>query len=259
MEPPRISFIVGAIVMAFCLCGCSSPSKTSAQAEGVAALENVILQAHQVQERLIRENQELRAQVGERQSEVERLKENAATLTNRITALKAEQEQKNAVITTLTNWFELSNAIAEHRAEIVSTLQSEWEPRKQNLFASAGGKGEVQELQVEDVFFYRGFVVIPMLFFWTFDDGSGAVGRATVALDPAREFHIASCEMVDQLALSREDLMALQNGSPVEQKSAALTKNAGAWSLNISEDTKNRLWQGGIAIGVAAITKLLSQ
>ena len=146
----------------------------------------------------------------------------------------------------------------ENRDEITKELQPKWQEIKLQLFQLGGGKGELREFDIEEIAFYRGLIVIPTLYFTTFSDGTGAVGRLVVNVDPAKQFEVVSCFMDDQAkAFTREQVQQLVGASQASGERPELPKPQKAFKVEISPETKNALINGGIMVGVGILSRML--
>lgn len=171
---------------------------------------------------------------------------------------KLKEQSYTNQLSSFLQFFNLQSAIIEKRQIFIAHFTKEWTPVRETLYKAAGGFGKLTEFEIEDVYCYRGYVVVNTLNAWQNDDGSGGIARGAIALDPDKDFEISSCEIVDKMLISREQLAAMSNGQQMEaQAAASLPHRPEAATFTMSEDTKNKLWQVGATVASALFLRLL--
>lgn len=197
------------------------------------------------------------------QVENKKLLEECQKLTQKCEALKRQHEELQGALQTATNWLHVNDLLMAHKEDVVKSFKNEYEPRKEALFAAMGGRGNLKEFDVDDVCFFGGYVIVSTAFFWVNPNGSGGVGRGSIALDPDKQFEISDCSLNGQVALSAQEIASLLNGTPAqfEQKAAEVERSPepSEQGFKMSSETKNLLLQGGIAVVSQVMLKLLSK
>ena len=183
--------------------------------------------------------------------EIERLRAENASLTQ----AQKTTATNDQLCARLLYCLQVNDYLVENHEVVVKHFNSEYASKREVLFSAAGGNGKLLDFQVDDVFFYKGFVIVSSLLLWQNPDGSGAVGRCALSLDPEKNFDAYGCEMTGQAPLSRQDLTALlQSGnapSPqqLEQVATQVPSQPTATSKPmLSEDTKKKLINAGIGV-----------
>jgi hypothetical protein len=154
----------------------------------------------------------------------------------------------------------LNDRLIENKSDLVDGLQKEWEPNKYKFFKAMVGKGELKEFKVEDTCLYHGYVAVAVLFLWSGDEGWGGLGRGFVMMDPDKEFSITDATMAGTIAIPAEEYASLlQSSSPqLEERVAKIEPyRIAAEGSAISEQTKQKLIDAGIAVGTAVGTHFL--
>lgn len=257
------SLALPVLLSLFAFMGCSTvdlPPQAS-PAELQQQLETITGKA--VYEESMRKSYEA-AYTGQK-SEVERLRvENES--------LKQSQKTNAANNQACNQWLQylrLNDSLLENHDALVKDFNAQYSTNRQVLFSAAGGTGKLLDFAVDDVFFYKGFVVVSSLCLWENQDGSGGLGRCALSLDPDKNFDALGCEMTGQVALSRQDLTSLlQDGTATGASSERLehaaaqvpTQPSSANKPLLSEGTKDKLIDAGIGVVSAwLLNKLLNQ
>jgi hypothetical protein len=166
--------------------------------------------------------------------------------------------KKDDRIAMLTHWLELNDEVVEKKQELIQGFQKQFEPYKATLFQAAGGKGEVADFRVDDVFFYKGYLAVQVRYFWKNEDRSGGFGVGYISIDPDKDFDIAGCSIARQVMISADEVAALEGGNrqPVQQVETQSAPKSSDFSM--SDDTKQFLIKAGIGVGAALIQSWLS-
>lgn len=255
---PKLIFVSLTLALLISPSTAGPSSKTTKATPREKELENTIVLANQVQERLITENRRLSNDVVAVRMEAASLKQQVGTLTNMNKALEAELATNQVIIKSLTNALHYHEWVLENRAEIIEVLQKEWEPKKEAFFTTAGGKGHLKGFEVEDAFFYKGHVIIPTLFLSVFEDGSGMLARAAVHMDPDKKFEVVRCAIESSKRYAKEELAGVE-GASIEQRASEVPKSATSNWFNMSDDTKSKVTTTGITLLGAAAMKLFDK
>ena len=196
-------------------------------------------------------------------SEVERLRaENEA--------LKKTQTKNAADEQACKQWVEylrINDYLLEHHDEVVKHFNAQYSDKREALFSAAGAKGKLLGFEVDDVFFYRGYVVISSVLLWENPDGAGGLGRCAVSLDPDKNLDAVGCEMTGQKSMSRQELASLLQGGNAAEPSSAQLGQAGAQISAppasatkpfFSDATKDKLIGAGITLGSAWLLRVIN-
>ena len=157
----------------------------------------------------------------------------------------------------LANFLRISDYLWENKATVVKRFHSEWSPKRESLFSAAGGKGQLLEFEVDDVFFYKGYVVVSSLFLWRAPDGSGGVGRCALSLDPDKNFEAYACEMTGENRLSQAEFANLLGNGQASSQRLEQAAPASASQPFFSERTKEKITDATIGVTAAAISAWL--
>ena len=233
------------------LVGCStpdsqrSPSIRDLQRQREAATDTAVY------EEGLRKGYE--AIAGAQKSELERLRaENESLKQSQKTNAVNEQECNRWV-----QHLRLHDTLLENHDAVVKDFNAHFSTNRQELFSAAGGTGKLLDFEVDDVFFYKGVVVVSSLCLWENQDGSGGLGRCALSLDPDKNFDAYGCEMTGQRALSRQDLISLRQDGNAAGASSERLEHAAAQVPNqpspttkplMSEATKEKLVTAGIGV-----------
>jgi hypothetical protein len=198
-------------------------------------------------------------------SEVERLRvENEALKQFQRTNTVNEQSLER-----LLGYLRINDYLVENHEEIVKHFNSQYSEKREALFSATGTKGKVRGFEVDDVFFYKGLVIVSSVFLWENTDASGGVGRCTLSLDPDKNLDAVGCSMNGQTALTSQELASvLQDGNNAGLSSAQLEHAAAQVPVQtsssikplLSEGTKDKLIDAGIGVVSAwLLNRLLNQ
>jgi hypothetical protein len=249
MKPLATLNIVLLSVLAFFGCSTADLPRQSSIAELQRQREAAADKA--VYEESMRKSYE--AAYTSQKSEVERLRVE-------IESLKQSQKTNATNNQACNQWLQylrINDALLENHDAVVKDFNAQYSTNRQVLFSAAGGTGKLLDFAVDDVFFYKGVVVVSSLFLWENQDGSGGLGRCALSMDPNKNFDALGCEMRGQIALSRQDLTALLqdgNGAGVSSErlehAAAQVPNqpSSASKPLVSEATKEKLISAGIGV-----------
>ena len=185
-------------------------------------------------------------------SEIERLHaENATLMQSQKTSATNDQ-----ICARLLYYLQVNDYLLENHETVVKHFNSEYTTKRDVLFSAAGGTGKLLDFEVDDVFLYKGVVVVSSLCLWQNTDGSGGVGRCALSLDPDKDFDAVRCEMTGRAPLSRQDLASLFQGngtapSPQQLEQVATqvpVQPSSSTKPLLSEATKDKLISAGIGV-----------
>lgn len=175
--------------------------------------------------------------------------------------LQAENEKQLALLTKEVTHLKINDKLIEQQQTIVQGFQEACEPQKDAVFAAMGGQGRLKVFEVDEAFFYDHHVMISVRLLWLNPDGSGGLGRGLLALDPDKDLEPTGAFMTDRVPVSPQELAQLGNvpGPKLQEEVARLEKRPEkSEGFKMSDDTKNVIIQGGIAVAIGVLSKLLS-
>lgn len=206
-----------------------------------------------------------------REQFVDAIKAENIKLHKEVDQLKAENAVLNkakvneAALKSLADHLQINDNIVERKQVIIQDFQKNWEKQKDALFSAMGGTGQLDEFQVEDVFFYKSAIQVTMLFLWSNTDGSGGVSRGCITLNPDKNDEMTDCSMLGQVLISAQEYAALNQGNAgqIQQQATQIDRHTESPSSFLSEKTKQKLIDGGIDLGIAAagayLVKLINE
>lgn len=232
------------------ICGCSTqsyptqPSSTELRQQRDAATDRAVY------EEGMRKGYE--TLLAGQKAELERLRAE-------IESLKQVQKTNTADLKTCNQYLQylrINDYLQENQQDVVRHFNAEYAPKREVLFTAAGGSGKLLDFQVDEVFFYKGYVIVSSLVLWQNADGSGGVGRWALSLDPDKNFDAYGCEMTGRAELSRQDLASfLQNNgtTPSAQQLENIATQVPSQPSNtekplLSDATKDKLIGAGISL-----------
>lgn len=233
------------------LTGCSTPQPQSTYTyspqQQQQDVEKLIEMQQKYRDGAETEKAALRKQVEQLQAENNTLK-------------KRDIQQRD--IKKLATYLEINDKIIEHKDEFIKAFQADLEKRQDSVYAAINGDGRLKEFQVEDVSFYKGTLMITMLFLASNQDGSGTLTRGCLNLDPDKDYEVADGGTIGQTLISAQEYAALKGENThtqVAQEAQKIENHPDAPHKSwVSDETKNKIAQGGIIVGVAGLLKLIN-
>jgi len=204
------------------------------------------------------------------QSDLQQLKSQVDELKNTLTALhNSTTPTENANDPRLINYLRINDYLLENKEATLQHFQQEWQPHRNALFAALGKSGSPLGFEVDDVFLYKGSLVVTALFLWSNPDASGGVLRSGVSLDPDKEFEISGLSVLGESALSSQQLASFVGGADASETQVVRTQQLEAQATAsgvqarpdkattswVSDETKNKMLQSGVAVGAAWLMK----
>lgn len=186
-------------------------------------------------------------------SEVERLRAENKSLKQLQKTNAVNEQECNRWL----GYLHINDYLLENHDEVLKHFNAHYSTNRQELFSAAGGTGKLLDFEVDDVFYYKGYVIVSSLCLWENQDGSGGLGRCALSLDPDKNFDAYGVEMTGQKALSRQDLASLRQDENVAGASSERLEHAAAQVPNqpspttkplLSEATKEKLIGAGIGV-----------
>jgi hypothetical protein len=182
--------------------GCTTPnpgrSTTHTTRQQNDSTSELILAQAELRQKVEAENARL-------QLENKQLRAQNAALKNET---KGKKEQENLVQRAI-SYLDINDYLVENKETAVKEFQKNWSPNGGKFFSLAGGAGTLLEFEVEDVFLYKGNVLITALCLSRSSDDAGAVGRLAITMDPDKD-EMTGCTMLGQTLLSKQEMAALQ-------------------------------------------------